>query len=572
MNKELCTTTDFADELRKAARWFTEQNIDDMMRYCAELGSVRHEWILDTAWSIYDEDPPAGFDLLKSACDAAHRHGMRFDVIFKPFEGALGGGRKAPPGLPVPPEVPTLEEKNGIVGNVRPFVARHPEMRLQRDPSDAADPGGEVKEIRLVGHGSDESGIKAEDLSLLTCCRDREPEFEEYRGPMKRRETIEYRPLLPYQDRSCRVLTLGGLELPEETDCFLIRCDSKSETFDFINEKNHLVELVDEDGNVIPSALAANRVDVELLMERLLMHAELGISRYLSHPDVKRVLRDGDKISSLCEQMNRFRTDSPSPDSYHTRVCGGSRLVVMRGKPLHVTGALNPVYPEVREHWLEHVRFCVDRGVDGVNIRTGNHNRPSDPWCYGFNAPTRERMDNEGNVAEAERINGEAYTVFLKDAADMLHSAGKELGVHVHATMIQPDNRKGMWWPADPVPRNIQWQWRKWIRELADYVEFRGAFMLRPENVARAADRIGLEARQAGKPFIYQSSRSRGVVSFDGPYDHLAREIDHIRRHPDISAYNLYETANFSRLNEEGHFEGSPCMEGLIQNKWRKYS
>jgi hypothetical protein len=59
------------------------------------------------------------------------------------------------------------------------------------------------------------------------------------------------------------------------------------------------------------------------------------------------------------------------------------------------------------------------------------------------------------------------------------------------------------------------------------------------------------------------------VVSFQGPYNHLAWEMRRVRRHPDITAYNLYETAYFTRVNEDGRVEGSPHMTELIRDHWQ---
>lgn len=40
--------------------------------------------------------------------------------------------------------------------------------------------------------------------------------------------------------------------------------------------------------------------------------------------------------------------------------------------------------------------------------------------------------------------------------------------------------------------------------------------------------------------------------------------MDLIRNHPDVSAYNLYELANFSRLDSEHGFQGSPDVARLV--------
>ncbi len=573
MHKTLCTTTDFLDDLialGDRANWFTPDNIDQMMAYCASLGSRRHQWILDTMWSFYDADSPAGYDLLANACEAAHRHGMRFDVIFKPFEGGLGGGgRGLPRGFPKPEGIPLLEDRWGIVHVLRPFVAEHSEMRLARAPHDAVDPGGDIVAIRIIARRLDPTEIYAADFSIWTTRLECGESFVKYKGPVVFKETTEYRTLLPYEEGGCRVLEFGGLELPDETDCVKICRHAGTQTVDVSNESEHIVELVNANGQTIPAELAPAPTDPEKLLERTRHMACLGGTRYLRYPEAQEILNDTKRFLKLCETMNAFRTTAANLGAGRMRLGPDSALVVARGKPGHVTGALSPVYPEVRRHWLEHVRFCIDRGVDGVNIRTGNHNKPSDPWAYGYNEPALAAMAHRDNVAELERVNGTAYTQFLRDAADLLHGAGKELGVHVNANMFQSEDRRpGMWWPGKPLPMNIEWQWETWVRDIADYVEFRGAFVLRPENLTRIVDRIGLAAREACIPFIYQSCRSKNIVTFEGPHEHLAWEIERVCRHPDVTAYNLYETAYFTRVNEDGRFEGSPRMAAMIRNHW----
>ena len=103
---------------------------------------------------------------------------------------------------------------------------------------------------------------------------------------------------------------------------------------------------------------------------------------------------------------------------------------------------------------------------------------------------------------------------------------------------------------------------------MADYAEYRGAFSLREENQREVADRIGLVAREAGKPLVYQSMRG-AVVHFEGPHPSLAWEMDWVRRHPDVAGYNLYETANFSRLYPDGRFEESAAICELVNRHWK---
>jgi len=560
MTKELCTTTDFLDDLIRAGRHLEKRDLDDLMAYCASLGATRHEWILDTIWTLYDDDGPVGYDLLEAACEAAHRHGMRFDVVFKPLEGALAHSMALlPHTFPRPEGAPLLEETVGLVHAVRPFVAAHPEMRMARRPEDA-DPGGRIAAIRLIKNDDAPAPFGLEDLSIFTSRRN--GGFKPYAGPVSLSESLEWRPLFPYRDRPCRVLTLGGLELPEDARYFMIRCRKRDAAGDFTNAVEQLVELVDERGRVIPSTPSLRRVDGEGQFERARRIAHLGLTRYARRPEIRELQKDRGRFLAQCEDMHRF--DAGWENATLNRL---DEVAVARGKARHVIGALNPAYKEVREHWLDHIRFCIERGVDGVNLRVADHNRPYEPWAYGFNEPALDQMTDRNNVAELARINGEAYTQFLREAAELLHENGKEIGVHVHGLVFRHHDLHAN---STPLKRNVAWQWDTWVREIADYVELRSASMLRPENVREVTDRVGLAAREAGIPFIYQCGRERAVVHFDGPHPGLAWEMDWVRNHPDVTAYNLYETANFSRFTEDGRFEGSPDMADLVRHHWRE--
>jgi hypothetical protein len=378
---------------------------------------------------------------------------------------------------------------------------------------------------------------------------------------MEWQESVEWRPCFPWRDSPCRIVTLAGLALPEDATFFLIRISKSAAPGGFTNAIEKIVELVDECGHVIPSMPSVRRADPKSMFSRACRIARLELSRYARRdPEARRLMCDEAWFLEQCRDMHRF-------DAGWEDACLGrdTDIAIARGKPLYNAGSLHPIYPEVRAHWLDHIRFCIDRGVDGVNIRTANHNRPYEPWAYGFNQPVLDRMTHRGNIAEARRINGDAYTQFLREAADLLHGAGKQLGVHVHGLMLRHDDRA-----ANNVafPRTFEWHWETWVQDIADYVEYRGAFFLREENQREVADRIGLLARDSGKPFVYQSMRGP-MVHFDGPHHALAYEMDWVRKHPDVAAYNLYETANFSRLLPDGRFEGSPDMAELTRRHWQ---
>ncbi len=119
MKKELCITSDFVDDLLFANTLLTESHLDAIMQYSASLGATRFEWVLYANSNVYEAHSPLGYDLLKAACAAAHRHGMRFDAVYKPFETGL-----AAPVMSVPHSFPhsetdrVIRNENGMLHSV----------------------------------------------------------------------------------------------------------------------------------------------------------------------------------------------------------------------------------------------------------------------------------------------------------------------------------------------------------------------------------------------------------------------------------------------------------------------
>ncbi|MFN2350422.1 MAG: hypothetical protein ABR497_00590 [Kiritimatiellia bacterium] len=552
MNKELWVTTDFFDNLASAGRPFTPADIDRLMSESAAMGAVCHEWVLDTIWGMYD-GLWNGYDLLETACKAAHRHGMRFVVVFKPFEGALAAAPCVfPPRLPRPPGVPLVETLGGFVAEARPFVAPHPQWRQARRPQDA-DPGGRIGAIRLIKHDDGAVGFDLDSMRIAFSAEN--GNFQPYTGPIQIEERLAYRHRYPYSDKLQRVVELSGLDLPQNTGYLKITCDARGAEAGFAGEIGEMVELVNMAGVVIPSTPACGRIPVEALYKRALVTAATGISRYTTLPEVRRLLEDREQFCEKCGEAYRFDWDGAGEFVFDRE----GVLAVARGKPAHIIGSLHPAYPEVREHWLEHLRFCLERDVDAVNIRIASHNRPPDPWAYGyFDQDVAE--SSMPNLAELAARNGAAFDEFLRQAADLLHGGGKQLGVHAEGGFFYPEYLSCV----GPVPMNFDWHWQDWLRELVDFVELRGVNKLRPFAVREVVDRIGAVAAAARKPFIYQSVRG-GPIHYDAPFPALAGELSWLRDHPLVAGYNLYETSGYSRMNAAGVLEYSPAITRLVR-------
>ncbi len=575
---ELSVTTDYMSDLlhRKVEKHYTKKQLNDLMAYSASLGASRHEWVADT-W-LLDEDlggdgdnNGAGFDFLEEVCNAAHKHGLRLDVVLKPLEGFMPQQMNSlPETFPKPDGVPLIHENGGILHSVRPFLAENPGLRIMRRRQKNDVSVKDVAAIRLTKQDNRPLRFSKEDLSVWVSPLNGKDNFRKYDGPMTVQES-SMKIARHTTESACRVLTFSGLKLPEDTRYVLVRCDKNDPQGDFCNDTRDLMTLFDEQGEEIPTTPASGPVDPEKLYRNTRIGAELGLSRYLKHPHVRALINDKEAFFSHCRGAYKFRSIN------HITIDQAQDAVVKLGKPKGIVGSMHPIYPQVREHWLELIKFCLDRGVDGVNLRVANHNRTIEPWYYGFNPPVREQMEYPNHCGEAARINGNAWTQFLSEARDYIHSRGKEVGIHINvAVFTQFAVNKG-----GPLPLNFEWQWEKWIEDIADYIEYRGIGLFKGKNNSKAKeppmrlehvlyilDHIGLVARKAGVPFMLQSSRMTDQQHFDGSTNRLENQMKWVQEHPDITHYNLYETVAFTRLTDDGRVEGSPNIRDAVKRQW----
>lgn len=558
MRRELSVTIDIYDDLLQAGVHFTPADLGAMMSYIASLGASRVAWIYDTIWSLYDADAPAGHDLLKTACDKAHQAGLRFDVVFKPFEGGLAHPSVVlPASFPVLAETPLLQEAGGLVHAVRPTVAEHPDWRLARPDWQEELPA--VAAVRMVQQGDQPLRFDPNELALWTASINAHDSWRKHEGRLSIQESLDCRPESALGMPS-RVITLHPSVLPGDTKLLRVQCPLADEAGTFTHDFGRLVELLDDRGRVIPCTPSPGRVNADLLFARTQAIHHLQLSRYLRLPQMQAWVDDREKFMRHCQGMYKFDTDGPPTQTLDR----DGQAVVRLGVARHVVGALDPSLPQVRDHWLREIASCLDRGVDGVNIRLHSHHRPYQPEAYGLSATKQDSQSIPFQTAES---NGDAFTLFLTQAAALIHQRGKELGVHVHGDGIPMDDRQGRLWAS--ILQNIDWQWERWVRQLADYVEFRGVDMMRQENLSPLLARIARVTSEAGKPLFVQSTRGRSFLPMEGPATALEREMAWVSQLAGVTGYNLYELATFSRHRPGVGFQGSVDLARSIRAAWR---
>ena len=544
---ELHAATDFGDEFVGGERFYDRANIDALMAYLASMGVKRLEWIYH-CWLAFDDSYPLGFDIEAEAVRAAHRHGIDFVAVIKPFECL--GLYLLPHAFPIA-RTECWNSVRGLFHQVSDLAIARPDLCLKRKPG-VRDPGGPVTAVRLVKADDRPSGLEADDLSIWTSHEN--GSWTRYEGPFRLEQSVEWRPLFP-KPGNCRVLTLSGLEIPESQRYIEVRTRRPDPNGDFVCDLESVVELVGADGADLP------RTPPGLIFERdrfgpLKSTAFRKVTRHWNTPEVEALLTGAQERLAQWNADTRDYAHKGQPYVAYDFNRRG-RVAVARG----VDEALpipHPIYPEVRAYWLGKARRFLDLGADGIDFRHCTHFNQYDHREYGFNEPVLERTGGSLNMGEVARVNGEAYTQLLREAAALTHSRGKRFGVHVltHYLRASEENR------GDAIIGNFDLPWERWVREFADYVVFRGAMGYRTATVQEVVDRIGLVCREAGKTLVYQSNRRQ--YSVDGPLPVQDHELAWVTRHPDVSAYHLYETASFTRLDAQGALEGSEAVRALV--------
>jgi len=551
--KKLLATTDYFDNILFGKFRYDRTHLDALHKYLASLGVTRHQWIVDTIWNFYDPQP-GGFDLLSEAVNSAHAHGLEFYAEIKPFEGG-GFGNAYPHTLPVPENNVILRDMRGIFPIARPFVAANPHLCLKRRPG-TYEFNGPVSTIRLVKGDDKPTRIRPEHLTVWTS--DKNNGFSLYTGPLSFRESIEWRATYP-KSRLCRIIHLEGLTLPEDHRYILIQCSQADQNGDFKNERGSIIEIISADGSTVPFIVSTGKMNYTSHINSYdnLMYNE--IARYFRNQKVRDEFAGPDKAMKHYRDAFGFEERIKITEPYTLDRMGF--LAVACGKPEYMLGNLHPVYPEVRNHWLDMVRYCLDRGVDGINFRTSNHTRSPEEWEYGFNEPVIKAAKGKMDYPTIRHINGSAYTQFFREAKDLIKKRGKSLTIHLYSQMLMPDDRSNH---LNYIPQNFEWQWETWVREIADDLEFRGAWTLREWNLQQVLETFMAVTSKAGKPFYFQGNMKELGFRDPNKYPFTRRELEMVKNNPGWNGFVLYETANFTRIYHNGRLEGSPDLEDAV--------
>ena len=134
--------------------------------------------------------------------------------------------------------------------------------------------------------------------------------------------------------------------------------------------------------------------------------------------------------------------------------------------------------------------------------------------------------------------------------------------------MLMPDDRTGR---SNYMPPNFEWQWETWVDEIADALEFRGAWTLRPQNLRQVLETFSAVTTKANKPFYFQGNMKELNSAFDDQsrYQFTKAELEMINNNPEYAGFVLYETASFLKINRNGDIEKNNDLGELLKKyKW----
>jgi hypothetical protein len=556
--KKLLATTDYWGNIFRYQGFMTKSQLDDLNKKLSLLGVTRHQWLVDTTETYYDEYP-LGFDLLAEAVKSAHAHGLEFFAVIKPFE-AGGYSPFLPLTMPFPENAVAFKDLHGICPVATPFASENPQMNLKRKPG-TYEFNGPVTAIRLIKSDDNPTRIKPEHLSVKTSSTNNN--FIHYNWPVSFRETIEWRFRFP-KWRECRVLHLEGFKIPENHKYILIECSLADNSGDFSNENGNILELVRTGGEIVPHTLSTGRITLEE-HNKSIYQSELKkqLFRYFHLTEVQREIEDKQKMREHYRDFYNF-FESGFQLSDWTTLDKQGFIAAAFGKPEYMLGNLHPIYPEVRRHWLDLTQFCLDCGVDGISFRVANHTRSPESWEYGFNEPVLEASAGKTDYPTISSINGNTFTKFLREARQLVKSQGKTMMVHLNAEMLMPDNRGRQ----SPLPPNFEWQWENWVNEIADELEFRGGYMLQPWNLNKALDLFSAATRAANKPLYYQSD-FHSMTNSEGRMLRKKQEVELVKNHQGFDGLVLYTTNNYTIMNENGGIEVLPFLKNALRSYYK---
>ncbi len=533
-------TIDFPDDVGNAECVWTEDALRQLIRGYARRGIKAIHWM---DYGGIDEgmwERNSGFDRggkssrfvgniphpLRVVCDEAHKSGMLVYAIVKihdlafgmPYEHStvpLGTGPQPPTGLP---------HIGGEGTTAHRWLRQHPDRRVCLHPSLQGDhqPDVPIRTLRLW-HET-EALSEVPEIEIFTSADN--GSYQAYRGPVERFVSAkERRPPLfaPAPEKAFgepgtfTCIEFNGLDISAP---FL--CLKPAGPFDLANAVAALVEVEDADGQALPFTCGL---------------ITIGGTPPSWRPDVGIAFDCGRKLEpgpgrgagSARQSMGRIRIDFRQYEF----------LGLARGRNKHLTGMAELAYPEVRTWFFAMIENALDDGADGVDFRQNSHTECLDWENYGFSPPIIEDFKERYGVdistepfnrAAWRRLRGEYHTLFLEEAAAVVHAREKELVVHLMNIMDRPAEQFCF--------LEVFWDWRGWLCSgIVDRVTLKETYEWAAVDECK---RLGIPTILTSKQWFPQL---QGIEFLDFACNN------------GFEVFNIYESAGVTRLRVDGTIE-----------------
>ncbi len=473
----------------------------------SSFASMKDTAPVKTRYSKLDANVRDCGDPVRMYASVAHSLKLEAVAIYKPYEG--GGGLTVPEGQVADNANWYEEVPGGRRTYFETFITEHPEMRIKRrDDAHIVDdrPITKIEMVFMLDQVTDKNHLDDTITIASTTARyvgkptvtlygsSDNYTYQKYEGSFNtswetdKRDVYDANGRLLYSNANVYVMTIDGFDFADGTDYI---------AFTFSDaDKGKLLTLPYSMTSVYcGNEKVASSVTV---WARRIWEASSWVKNdtpgnhtwgFEFNP-----LSGGDFSFNSAQFTNYFTQwgfefEYEGSGYQRSGWINSNGYCVTKGKPQYVSGTLCEGYAEVREHWLDYVKYLSeDCDYDAVDIRLQNHaSFITDPINYGYNEPIVEKYKElygvdisdpsvtitEDMYVKIMKIRGEFFEMFLEEAAEYLHANHKKIFIHLIADYANEDG-----WSLDthslnkiasPYRPKIILDWKKCV-DLADEV------------------------------------------------------------------------------------------------------
>ena len=407
---------------------------------------------------------------------ACKNEGMEAYVVYKPYEG--GGTQSVPEGVEKLSETVSnawISTLGGTIYHTDPFIAEHPEYRIQRKQDTELHEELPVTSIEidfllssysagssLSSSGVTQSVVEAAAGNYTLWVSDTNGAYKPYEGSTScrfeavTRETFDMSGV-SLGSKKYVTMKITGLSVPyTEAKYFAVTFED--------SQKLHTIpygSFTLYSGTTVLSSTVtsfcrypANKSDTPANYDwgneasKPLSGSLIGGIKVASDGSVTGVKKGTAQLNGAQDFHRWGFSFGWVYDGEFAFYANSAVYGIARGTIEYVPGGLCEAYQEVRDYWLSQVKQYLDYGADGIDIRPQSHSTMAiDYTNYGYNQPIADRykelygvdiQTSEADFLKIALIRGEFFTEFLKAASELTHSYDAIFSTHLVASYETP--------------------------------------------------------------------------------------------------------------------------------------